>query len=164
MVQRTETGNVLLPDGFPADVGNGKDQYGNVIDNMAVPKSYVDSHSGGSLKNNCLHTVQINKATSERDSATSTYYFTGVIEFLNGKDGYYSPTKGDKNFDYILESSVVIYASGKMYNNDGTLYGEVIGVYPSSANPMIMIADGTITILNFSWWNTNYDDAYKKLT
>lgn len=49
MVQRTETGNVLLPEGFPADVGNGVDQYGNVIDNMAVPKGYVDSHSGGNL-------------------------------------------------------------------------------------------------------------------
>ena len=165
MVQRTETGNVLLPEGFPADVGGGVDQYGNVIDNMAVTKGYVDSHTGGGgLGNNCLHTIQINKATSAKDSATSPYYFTGVIEFLNGKDGRYSPMSGNDNFDYILERSAVIYASGKMYNNDGTLYGEVIGVYPPSSNPMIMRADGTITVINFEWWSTDYDDRYKKLT
>ena len=164
IVQRTETGNVILPDGFPADVGGGVDQYGNVIGNMAAPKSYVDSHSGGGLGNNCLHTIQINKATSARDSATSPYYFTGVIVFINGKDGYYSPLAGNDNFDYILERSVVIYASGKMYNNDGTLYGEVIGVYPPNSNPMIMRDDGTITVINFEWWSKDYDDSYKKLT
>lgn len=49
IVQRTETGNILLPNGFPEDVGNGKDEYGNVINNMAVPKSYVDNHVGSSI-------------------------------------------------------------------------------------------------------------------
>lgn len=47
MVQRTENGNVLLPNNFPADVGGGKDQYGNDISKMAVPKSYADSLAGG---------------------------------------------------------------------------------------------------------------------
>ena len=161
IVQRTETGNVILPDGFPADVGNGKDQYGNVIDNMAVPKSYVDSHSGGGLENNCLHTVEMNKAFSTDNPETSPYYFVGVVEFLNSKDEHYMY---NESFDYILQSSIVIYASGKMYNKDGTLYGEVIGVWPSNANPMIMRADGTINVIYFNWHCTDYSDDYKKLT
>lgn len=47
IVQRTENGNVLLPVNFPSDAGGGKDEYGNVIDQMSVPKGYVDRVAGG---------------------------------------------------------------------------------------------------------------------
>lgn len=159
-VKRTENGNILLPEGFPADVGGGVDQYGNVINNMAVPKSYVDSHTGG-MTNNILHTIQMNKATSKDDPATSDYYFAGVVVFLNSKDKRYVY---EENFDYIFQSSLVICTSGNMYNKDGTLYGEVLGVYPASSNPMIMKTDGTISTIYFSWHCTDYSEDYKKLT
>lgn len=137
-----------------------------IANDDAVSLAYLNAHSGGgggggSLQNNCLHTIQMNKATSKTELATSDYYFAGVVEFLNSKDGNYVY---EENFNYILSGSIVIYASGKMYNKDGTLYGEVIGVNPSSTNPMIMLANGTISVIYFDWHCTDYFDNYKKLT
>lgn len=54
IVQRTETGNVLLPDSFPTSPNDdGKDAYGNIISRMSTPKGYVDA--------NDWHVVDINE-------------------------------------------------------------------------------------------------------
>lgn len=70
MVQRTENGNVLLPDDFPTSPeDDGKDAYGNVINTMATPKSYVDA--------NDWHIVDINENasfTQEQYNIIETYW------------------------------------------------------------------------------------------
>lgn len=61
IVQRTETGNVLLPDSFPTSPDDdGKDVYGNIISRMATPKGYTDA--------NDWHVVDIG---TEKGSITS---------------------------------------------------------------------------------------------
>ena len=123
IVQRTETGNVLLPNGFPADVGGGKDQYGNVIANMAVPKGYVDSHSGGNIN---WHS---NKVVGK--TPIITRYNQTVNVPVNGEnivvlvDLFSFPIFGTKEIKYISCTPSLntgnYYAIGSTYTqSDGT--------------------------------------------
>lgn len=122
-VQRTENGNVLLPEGFPADVGGGVDQYGNAIYNMAASKGYVDSHSGGSID---WHS---NKVTGK--TPIITRYIQTVNVPVNGEnisvsvDMFSFPVTGLREIKYVgcIPNGTTgnYYAIGSTYTqSDGT--------------------------------------------
>lgn len=137
IVQRTETGNVILPDGFPADVGNGKDQYGNIIDNMAVPKSYVDSHSGGSIawyteanaptgKNLLFQIIRTDEISVTLSNGETT---TLVLSFM--APGKISTERYFRIFvsAWIVEENLKYYATAQLISNLIYSYKVYVNIY-----------------------------------
>lgn len=145
IVQRTETGNVLLPDGFPADVGNGKDQYNNVIAQMAVPKSYVDSHVGGSIS---WHTDAPNPTTKALASKVQgilnltidgKIYPCSIMLFTWGYASKDSPAEGVTFYTGWNYGTITVSA----YDNSAyiPLYGIGVPVYAIDANEFYVNID-----------------------
>lgn len=128
MVQRTENGNVLLPDNFPTDVGNGKDQYGNVIDKMATPKSYVDNLVGiswhteaptdkskvirtkatGTMSLTAFEATKSYRTTFDIDEYVSCYYDSDYQQWILSSNAVY----GRLSFSLANSSSEEIFGFG----------------------------------------------------
>ena len=162
MVQRTETGNSLLPDGFPADSGGGIDQYGNSIDNMATPKSYVDNAvaNAGSKQ-----TVVRIKTSNMFDGSITDTKITGTLDADT-----LSAIQGDNvviNFVFSNNSggdSVNVCFGrdrAKEMSTAFAYFGDVIPVnsgtsgLPFSFALRVTLADGA--------WTLNYAQLYKSV-
>ena len=137
MVQRTENGNIMLPDNFPSDAGGGKDVYGNVIDQMSVPKSYVDRMAGGIS----WHTDAPNPTTKALASKVQgilnltidgKIYSCSVMLFTWGYASKDSPEEGTTFYTGWNYGTITVSA----YDNSEyiPLYGIGVPVYAIDSN------------------------------
>ena len=155
-VQRTETGNVLLPDGFPADAGGGKDQYGNVINNMAVTKSYVDSHAGGNIawynqandpdgKNVLFQVTRTRKinvtlSNGETTNLILSIMAPGCISKENNSRIFVSALLMDNNYKY--------YATTGLSSNFSSGYKVFVNIYSVETGDKVGTYTELISTLN----------------